>query len=226
MTTSDVIVNAGGFFVSDAEAKLAASDLYSDATIEEMFGHLTEHFERHRSHLKDDATAAQVGFFLVNRALHILGYTHSHNEPLGEDTRIEYTLFSSAEAFTSHVAGRGTNAFFSGAVGIGKLAAWAADLDDAQVKEGEEGPAESLSYELDELLRVTNLQWAILTNGRKWRLYHRNTVAMQNAYFEMDLLHILEEQDTSLFKIFAAAFGAKAIDAERSGSCQNKRLLG
>ena len=205
---TNAIVNAGGFFASDAVERLAASDLFTSEELSEKFEHLCEHFERHHSHLNDDATAAQVGFFLVNRALHILGYAHSHNEPLGEDLRVEYTLFNSASAFLAHVSGRGTSAFFNGACGIGKLAA--------------EPPA----AELDEQMRATNIQWAILTNGRIWRLFHKNTCAMLNTYFEVDLLSILENRDTDSFKIFVNAFSAKSISFDKSGSCPDKKLLG
>ena len=224
MTSSNVIVNAGGFFASDAEDRLAASDLFSNDEVADKFEQLCEHFERHHSHLNDDATAAQVGFFLVNRALHILGYAHSHNEPLGEDLRIEYTLFNSADAFLSHVSARGTNGFFNGACGIGKLAAWAANLDDAAKKDdGSDG--DPLAAELDEQLRATNLQWAILTNGRIWRLFHKNTCAMLNTFFEVDLLQIIESHNKDLFKVFLSAFAAKAISFDKSGACPDKKLL-
>lgn len=224
MTSSNVIVNAGGFFVADCEARLSASDLFSDAELNEKFEQICEHFERHHAHLNDEATAAQVGFFLVNRVLHVLGYAHSHNEPLGEDVRIEYTLFNSANAFLAHVSGRGTNAFFNGACGIGKLAAWAANLDECDKKEdGTNG--DPLAAELDDQMRITNLQWAILTNGRVWRLFHKNTCAMLNTYFEVDLLQILENKDKDMFKVFVSAFAAKAISFDKSGSCADKKLL-
>lgn len=222
---TNAIVNAGGFFASDAVERLAASDLFTSEELTEKFEHLCEHFERHHSHLNDEATAAQVGFFLVNRALHILGYAHSHNEPLGEDLRVEYTLFNSADAFLAHVSGRGTNAFFNGACGIGKLAAWAASLDEAE-KTDDGGVAEPPAAELDEQMRATNLQWAILTNGRIWRLFHKNTCAMLNTYFEMNLLQILENRDMDSFKIFVNAFSAKSISFDKSGSCPDKKLLG
>lgn len=221
MTTSNVIVNAGGFFASDAVDQLAASDLFSSAEIDEKFEHICEHIERHHAHLNDEATAAQVGFFLVNRALHILGYAHSHNEPLGDDMRIEYTLFNSASAFLAHVSGRGTHAFFNGACGVAKLAAWSANLDDA-VKDAGDPPA----AELEAQMRATNLQWAILTNGRIWRLFHKNTCAMLNTYLEVDLLKIFETRDKDMFKVFVSAFAAKAISFDKSGSCPDKKLLG
>ena len=224
MSTSNVIVNAGNFFASDAAERLAASDIFSAAEISEKFEQLCEHFERHHAHLNDDATAAQVGFFLVNRALHILGYTHSHNEPLGEDLRIEYTLFNSADAFLAHVGSRGSNGFFNGAVGIAKVAAWASNLDES-VKNEDGSAGDPPAYELDEQMRATNIQFAILTNGRIWRLFHKNTVAMLNTFFEVDLLQILENRDTDTFKVFVNAFSAKSISFDKSGSCPNKKLL-
>ena len=224
MTTSNVIVNAGGFFVSDATERLASSELFTKEEVAEKFEQLCEHFERHHAHLNDDATAAQVGFFLVNRALHILGYTHSHNEPLGEDVRIEYTLFNSPDAFLAHVSGRGSNAFFNGAVGIAKVAAWASNLDDP-MKSEDGANAEPAAVELDEGMRATNLQFAILSNGRIWRLFHKNTVAMLNTFFEMDLLQIIENHDLDMFRIFLNAFSAKAVSFDKSGSCPDKKLL-
>ena len=222
MTTT--IVNAGNFFAADAVESLSASNLFTDAEVSEKFEQLCEHFERHLAHLNDEATAAQVGFFLVNRALHIIGYTHSHNEPLGDDMRIEYTLFGSANAFSAHVSGRGTTAFFNGACGIGKLAAWAANLDEAE-KDAEGNAGDPPAYELDEQMRATNLQWAILTNGRIWRLFHKNTCAMLNTFFEIDLLQILETRDLDMFKVFVSVFSAKAISFDKSGSCPDKKLL-
>ncbi len=225
MTTSNVIVNAGNFFVADAADRLAKSDIISAAKAAEMFEQLCEHFERHHAHLNDDATAAQVGFFLVNRALHILGYTHSHNEPLNDDIRVEYTLFNGADAFKAHVSARGTNAFFNGAVAVGKLAAWAADLDAPVAKENDDAD-EPAAADLDAWMNATNLQWAILTNGRIWRLFHKNTCKTFNTFAEVDLLAIIENKDVDAFKVFASAFCAKAISADKSGACANKKLLG
>ncbi len=222
MTTT--IVNAGNFFVADAVDQLAASKLFTDAEIADKFEQICEHFDRHRGYLKDDATAPQVGFFLVNRALHVLGYTHSHNEPLGDDMRIEYTLFDSANAFLAHVSGRGTHAFFNGACGIAKLAAWSANLDEP-VKDEEGKAGDPPAYELDEQMRATNLQWAILTNGRIWRLFHKNTCAMLNTFFEMDLYQILDTHDLDMFKVFVDAFSAKAVSFDKSGSCPDRKLL-
>lgn len=222
MTTT--IVNAGNFFVNDAADIIASSDLFSSDVVADKFEQLCEHFERHHAHLNDGTTAAQVGFFLVNRALHILGYTHSHNEPLGDNMRIEYTLFDSADAFSSHVSARGTHAFFDGACGIGKLSAWASNLDEA-VKDEDGNAGDPPAYELDEQMRATGLQWAILTNGRVWRLFHKNTCAMLNTFYEMDLLQILETRDVNAFKSFLTVFGAKAISFDKSGTCPDKKLL-
>lgn len=222
MTTT--IVNAGNFFATDAVDSLSSSDLFSKEEVSERFEQLCEHFERHHGHLNDEATAAQVGFFLVNRALHILGYTHSHNEPLGDDLRIEYTLFNSASAFSAHVGARGTHAFFNGACGIAKVEAWAANLDEPVAKE--DGAAgDPAAYELDEQMRVTNIQWSILTNGRIWRLFHKNTCAMLNTYFEIDLFQILESRDVDMFKVFLSVFSAKSVSFDKSGSCPDKKLL-
>ncbi|MFA5623540.1 MAG: hypothetical protein WC966_00590 [Bradymonadales bacterium] len=226
MSDSNVIRNSGDFFVNDAVELLSSSTLLSADEVAEMLVQIRDHFQHHHAHLNNQATAEQVGFFFVNRTLHVLGYTHSHNEPLGDDHRIEYTMFNNPDVFSAHVASRGTLGFFNGAVAIGKVAAWAADLDEG-LKATEDGSStgENHAFDLEEQMRLTNLPWAILTNGRVWRLYHKNTAAMVNAFFEVDLLKIIQDSDLENFKIFANTFCAAAISADKTGSCENKRLL-
>ena len=99
------------------------------------------------------------------------------------------------------------------------------NLDTESVKNEDGSAGDPPAYELDEQMRATNIQFAILTNGRIWRLFHKNTVAMLNTFFEIDLLQILENRDTDTFKIFVNAFSAKSISFDKSGSCPNKKLL-
>lgn len=232
MTNSNVILNSGNFFVEDFKEKLAEQHLYTPQSIALSFEHLSEHFEKHHSHLNDEATTEQVGFFFANNAMHILGYTHSHNEPLPDDenTHLDYTLFDSPDAFTANLHARGTAAFFNEAVATAKVLAWSADLDNAMVNIGEEDEEnkspkqEHVLYRIDEWMRQTNLQWAILTNGRLWRLFHKNTVSMLTAFIQFDLLQIIQTKNLEQFTLFMNAFGANAV-SDNAGTAPNRMLL-
>jgi len=61
-----------------------------------------------------------------------------------------------------------------------------------------------------------SLQWGILTNGRKWRLYGTKNYATE-TYYEVDLPAILESGDLERFKYFYLFFRPEAF-REVSGS--------
>jgi len=60
------------------------------------------------------------------------------------------------------------------------------------------------------------LQWGILTNGRKWRLYGTKDYATE-VYYEVDLPALLTASDLEAFKYFYAMFRPQAF-AERAGT--------
>ncbi len=225
MTTA-LLVNSGEFFAQDAIDNLDTKALYSDEQITDVFGHICEYFDRHHEYLNDETTADQVGFFLFNRSLHLLGYTHSHNEPLpDEQGRIEYTLFDSPDAFSSQLAMRGTMSFFNAAVGVAKVVHWASELEMSANDAEENSEPEPLAFELDEMMRQSGLQWAILSNGRKWRLFHKNTVAMASTFVEMNLVEMIQNKDRDAFAVFMTIFGARALAPDNTGTCPNRLHL-
>ncbi|WP_132060068.1 Eco57I restriction-modification methylase domain-containing protein [Halorussus amylolyticus] len=57
-----------------------------------------------------------------------------------------------------------------------------------------------------------NLQWGILTNGRKWRLYGTKDYETQ-TYYEIDLPELLESGDVEKFKYFYVFFRPGAFRA-------------
>ncbi len=71
----------------------------------------------------------------------------------------------------------------------------------------EQRPYRNASHQTKHYLENTppNIQWGILTNGRKWRLYGTNDYETQ-TYYEIDLPELLEEGDVERFKYFYVFF--------------------
>lgn len=222
MPIPEVVNNAGELFSNDRLEHLSDLSRQSDEGLRDQFEQVREHYERRRAQLEaEGSTANDVGFFFVGRVLHILGFTHSHNEPLpGETGKVDYTLFESPEDFRAHEPGRATSQLFAGAVATLKLIAWGESLDG-----NGEVNADNPAFELDDIMRQTGLQWAILTNGRAYRLYHRNTAGMMNTYYEVDLKEILDTHDFEAFKYFGSVFSRDALAQDNSGSSLVRRLL-
>ncbi len=68
------------------------------------------------------------------------------------------------------------------------------------------------SYQIDFYIRHSGLEWGILTNGRKWRLYHCDTSKKLDCFYEVDLQEILKTVDPRAFLYFYAFFHRTAFD--------------
>ncbi|MFZ2412379.1 MAG: TaqI-like C-terminal specificity domain-containing protein, partial [Candidatus Methanoperedens sp.] len=100
---------------------------------------------------------------------------------------------------------------------VGDAKSWKTSLDK-KVK-GAKGSFEfqNPSYQIDEYLRRTPVLWGILTNGRFWRIYHRETSYKLDSYYEIDLVTILEKNDIEGFKYFYLFFRLNAFIKDASG---------
>jgi hypothetical protein len=57
------------------------------------------------------------------------------------------------------------------------------------------------------------VEWGILTNGRLWRLYHKDTAHKQGRFYEVDLPALVEANDAEAFLSFYAFFHRSAFEA-------------
>ncbi len=71
------------------------------------------------------------------------------------------------------------------------------------------------NHQIDSYLRDTDTRWGILTNGRKWRLYSRDTSYRLDSFFEVDLIELLDDSDDN-FKYFWLFFRAAAFQGQPS----------
>ena len=90
------------------------------------------------------------------------------------------------------------------ALAVGDAKRWGVKLD--QSAPGQRNPAQ----QIDEYLRYSELPWGILTDGRYWRLYHRDS-SKYNSYYAVDLDHLLESGNVDAFLYFYAFFRREAF---------------
>jgi type I restriction-modification system DNA methylase subunit len=87
---------------------------------------------------------------------------------------------------------------------VGDAKRWGARLDQAAPNE------RNPSQQIDEYLRYSERPWGILTDGRYWRLYHRDS-SKHNQYYAVDLESLLEGDDVEAFLYFYAFFRLEAF---------------
>lgn len=102
-----------------------------------------------------------------------------------------------ARALTSQIY---TPAEIHHAIAVGDAKRYGAKLDQAAAP-GQRNP----SQQIDEYLRYSELRWGILTDGRYWRLYERDS-SKNNVYYAVDLVDLLRRSDPQPFTYFYAFF--------------------
>jgi type I restriction-modification system DNA methylase subunit len=102
------------------------------------------------------------------------------------------------------------------AVAIGDAKAWDRPLDKALKESGKGGDAfnnKNPSFQIFFYMLYSGIPWGILTNGRKWRLYHIQTAHKLEVFYEVDLPALIESNNADAFLYFYAFFRRNAFDA-------------
>ena len=69
------------------------------------------------------------------------------------------------------------------------------------------------SYQIAFYMQHSSLDWGILTNGRLWRLYHKDTAHKLDRFYEVNLPELLEVGHINNFLYFYAFFRRQAFDS-------------
>jgi len=109
--------------------------------------------------------------------------------------------------------------FYKNSVAVADAKRWGRPLDTRGSGEHERD-FENPSYQIHVYLQeVDSAQWAVLTDGKKWRLYYGPTSHRLDSYYEVDLATILEKGDLEDFKYFYLFFRHEAFLEDSSGDC-------
>ncbi len=156
---------------------------------------------------------------VLDRLGHYYGVQESaHQDPLKPD----YAFFADKEALDeAYSHKRGSDDFYKNAVVVGDAKAWNVALDKSrQGKVLRE--AANPSLQIDNYLRATPPKWAILTNGRQWRLYHEDTSVKLDCFYEVNLPELMEAVERTgelqAFKYFYLFFRRQAFPEVPLGS--------
>ena len=106
--------------------------------------------------------------------------------------------------------------FYEDALAVADAKRWGRPLDTRGSGEHERD-FENPSYQIHVYLQETPARWAVLTDGKKWRLYYGPTSHRLDSYYEIDLPMALEEGDLEEFKYFYLFFRHEAFLEDSSG---------
>lgn len=124
--------------------------------------------------------------------------------------RVDLTLFADPAA-----AGRFTRAKGSGKSG-NRYSEAAAVLEVERLGKSldtDKNDNSNPSQQIINYLTYSKVQWGILTDGARWRLYRRFDPADRTRYLDFDLQAIIERDDLPAFRLFYAFFNVLAFNA-------------
>ncbi len=209
------------------------SDYYLDSLIVEQPQWLdTPDIKSDYAEIKDvfDAVApnapsrneAQIEHELIQPVLEQLGHVFEVQPTLQTPQgakRPDYAFFGSEDAHEAAQPHINTNRFFNTALAVGDAKAWSRNLDRKAEGRGDPFNNQNPNYQIDFYLRSADKLWGVLTNGRQWRLYHRQTSYRLDSFYEVDLAALLSEnRDLDSFRYFYCLFRRDAFTPDASGT--------
>ncbi|MEO7910958.1 MAG: hypothetical protein ABIV47_15045, partial [Roseiflexaceae bacterium] len=99
------------------------------------------------------------------------------------------------------------------AFAVGDAKYWDRPLDSTlKSAGGDQFTNKNPAYQIAFYIQHSGVEWGILTNGRLWRLYHKDTAHKQDRFYEVDLPALVETDDPAAFLYFYAFFRRDAFE--------------
>ncbi|AZQ14894.1 Eco57I restriction-modification methylase domain-containing protein [Halorubrum sp. PV6] len=205
-----------GYYLDERVADLDAWDC--DAEAEEAFEQIRDLWNQEGALLPSYKEDELIDTWIAE-VLDILGYGTSSEVTLPDGGGyVDRLLFESKDVrreSARQALDSGTEGHFSRALSILEAKQWDADFEKFF---SEQRSYRDASHQVKFYLERTpgDLNWGILTDGKKWRLYGTKDYETQ-TYYEVDLPEILESGNVEAFKYFYVFFRPGAF-VETAGS--------
>lgn len=159
---------------------------------------------------------AQLEDNFIKRVLAILGHVWEVQTLAGRH-QPDYGFFPSDEARDrARSAEDGTAEYWQHAFAVGDAKQWDQKLDRA-LTGGSGWDFQNPSFQIYYYLAETGCRWAILTNGRKWRLYSSEPKPDMQVFFEIDLPTLLQSDKPEDLAYFWLFFRQEAFQPDADG---------
>jgi hypothetical protein len=164
----------------------------------------------------------QTREYLINPILGILGHVYEPEPSLPTNHTVkapDYGIFADRNSMRRAALKRGSVDYFKLTMAVAEAKRYGRPLDQKSREGTDPFDNNNPGFQIDYYLRTTGLRWGILTDGRYWRLYNRDTSFRLNSYYEVDLISLVEQNNEEAFKYFYLFFRREAfLGAEKQES--------
>ena len=131
----------------------------------------------------------------------------------------DYVFFPTETTRQAAVSAQKTTDYVAQALAIGEVKRWDRPLSKKLSGGKPSFEDQNPSWQIDYYVRATGLSWGILSNGRLWRLVHKDTSQrIGTTYYEIDLINLLERNNPSELRYFTLFFNQAAFLLTEQGN--------
>src|SRR4030043_1961721 len=155
----------------------------------------------------------QLRKHFLDKVLDYLGWVVDVNAPVptGEwSKRPDYAFFLNNESLKTAQKGK-KEEYFKKAACIAEAKRLGRPLDKKLKTEADPFEVQNPSLQISRYLWLTGAKWGILTDGKYWRLYERETSKRLDIFYEIDLEDFIESGSVEDFRYFYLLFRRDAF---------------
>jgi hypothetical protein len=197
----------------------------ADPKTQELFEQLKELYGSKKVML-EGANEAQTEEEFIRPILTYLGFSFIVQTPtktMGRSQTPDYALFADDEAKQKGFSEVKQNNY-SNALAISDAKYWGRPLDKKMRDTRDTLTNQNPTFQISSYLVSTKVRWAILTNGRYWRLYSRDQSQTMGEYFQVDLLNVIESGDLIDFLYFYSFFRKESFQPDPTESLLDQMI--
>lgn len=198
----------------------------NEEELEDVYREIKELYDSKKKYV-EGYKEGQLEDNFIRPIFKILDLTYEVQEKVSRSTRFpDYCIFKSQDDADRANEHKGEKDFYIHAVTIAEAKRWGQSLDKMD-KSGNVRDFSNPSHQVFVYQQETEVDWAVLTTGQKWRLYHYKTSDKLDSYYEIDLSTILEmdvEESYEAFKYFYLFFRVEAFVKSVRGTCFLDRI--
>jgi len=188
------------------EEKFIETSLYKELTpSNELKREIKELCDQERNKLLDYNESMNEDRF-IRKLFHILKLFYIINVETSAG-KPDYAIFTSEVEVTE--ANKKARDKYLGSVAIADAKRWGRDFDKKRGDHRDNNPNSIPTKQIANYISELGINWGILTDGQRWRLYNRNVFPVSESFIEIDLFSALE--DDKLFHLFYALFSGEAF---------------
>ncbi|MFP4188718.1 MAG: class I SAM-dependent DNA methyltransferase, partial [Halobacteriales archaeon] len=157
----------------------------------------------------------------VRPVFEALGHVYEVEETVERGRRRpDYAVFETEEAREEAIAGKTEGKdFYRNALSVADAKQWDLSLDKLSASGEKKHDFSNPSHQIHVYLQETPVDWAVLTNGKHWRIYYSGTSHKLDSYYDVDLAAVLEDGGLEEFKYFYLFFRNAAFVEGATGDC-------